>query len=314
MIITSCDKNKQVNIEISDLALITQEDFSVKQWIANIEQVEPAKGFEDMFYEDNLKSNIDIMVSQIVAKLSNRSDLRVVDRTKINEIQAEHSFQTSDWSSDVKTTEIGVAANANMLIHLTAHSANEIAVQFMNLNTMQTISILINDSNIAELSTMSFEKLSDKEQSNSFTTGLYYFNGITKSQHLYTEDNLNLITPFGKYRPANVDSQEVSQLLPRKMRNIKTFDIDENSLVTIITEDDETIYATAVVNLDDAESYFVNDNEYSTLSIGDIRIREDDGPKLLEGTVFYSNEFMSIHFASENGDGTGFAYFINFEK
>ncbi|MBQ7167024.1 MAG: hypothetical protein IJR93_08795 [Treponema sp.] len=56
------------------------------------------------------------------------------------------------------------------------------------------------------------------------------------------------------------------------------------------------------------------DDALSQLLVGKIRIREDGGAKLLEGDVFADDGALAIHFGSQNGDGSGAAYFLMFEE
>lgn len=317
VIFFSCGGEKEPSAilpTIEDLSIVEEKTATTQTLVANIEAVEPSDGFENSFYDSKISSRVDALVSDIVASLSNHTNLRIVDRTKINDIQMEHAFQNSEWSSEEKTAEIGMASNADIIINLTAFSENEINVEFTDINTMQAMNTVVSSSSVSNLSSFNLSKLIQEENSNLFTAGTYYYTGITKSQQSYTVETEEFITPYGKYSPVGVETSEVSQILSRKMQDIYSLNIDEDDLVLIETERGDLIYASASLNLKEAEIFNANGRDYSTQAIGTIRIREDDGPKLIDGTLFFKEDRMAIHFASENADGTGFAYFINFEK
>lgn len=73
---------------------------------------------------------------QLEEVISQRSDLRVIDRTKFETVKNELAFQQSDWSNKEKTAEIGKALNADMICFVTIYK-DAYKVEFLNVNTVQ---------------------------------------------------------------------------------------------------------------------------------------------------------------------------------
>ena len=73
---------------------------------------------------------------QIEEVLSNRPDLKVIDRSKVDTVLQEQAFQQSDWSDGVKSAELGRALNADVIAFIVVYSDFYI-VEFLNVNTFQ---------------------------------------------------------------------------------------------------------------------------------------------------------------------------------
>ncbi len=73
---------------------------------------------------------------QLEEVISQRPDLRVIDRTKFETVKNELAFQQSDWSNKEKTAEIGRALNADMICFVTIYK-DAYKVEFLNVNTVQ---------------------------------------------------------------------------------------------------------------------------------------------------------------------------------
>ena len=73
---------------------------------------------------------------QLEEVISQRPDLRVIDRTKFETVKNELAFQQSDWSNKEKTAEIGKALNADMICFVTIYK-DAYKVEFLNVNTVQ---------------------------------------------------------------------------------------------------------------------------------------------------------------------------------
>lgn len=76
--------------------------------------------------------------SQIEEVISQREDLRIIDRTRFESVKEELAFQQSDLSNKQKTAEIGKALNADLICFVTIYKA-AYKVEFLNVNTVQKI-------------------------------------------------------------------------------------------------------------------------------------------------------------------------------
>lgn len=73
---------------------------------------------------------------QLEQVLSQRRDLKVIDRTKIDYLKREEGFQQSDWASPEKTAEIGKVLGVNIICVITIYDSSY-KVEFSNVNTLQ---------------------------------------------------------------------------------------------------------------------------------------------------------------------------------
>lgn len=93
-------------------------------------------------------AEIEKFFSEIEEQISEKNDVTLIDRNRIDEVLKQHDFEMSLWSDDEKVAEVGKALNANMLIFLESSAffplANayngrdflrSINVEFFNINT-----------------------------------------------------------------------------------------------------------------------------------------------------------------------------------
>lgn len=95
-----------------------------------------------MVFEERVGSistnNIDAVKAyfQIEEVLSMRTDLRVIDRSRVETAMEEQAFQQSDWSDNSKTAEIGKALNADYIVFIVIYE-QFYGIEFMDVNTFQ---------------------------------------------------------------------------------------------------------------------------------------------------------------------------------
>lgn len=85
---------------------------------------------------DILDETAEVVFSKIEEVISQRKDLRVIDRTRFESVRSELAFQQSDWSSKEKTAEIGKALNADLICFVTIYR-DTYKIEFLNVNTVQ---------------------------------------------------------------------------------------------------------------------------------------------------------------------------------
>ena len=290
-------------VAVSDLAPLEKEAFAAR----HVAEVTALRG--------DSNEGLETLTAKIVQVLSSRPDLRIVDRTKMDDVMAEIAFQQSDWAEETAAATVGNAIAADMRVVLTASGADSIKVDFLDVNTLQTVTAVVTASSVESLSSLSFEAFDAAGGNKDFSlNGTWYCNGVRKSQQSYGSGDLEKITPFGRLRPEKAERDEYSDMLGRKLRSLDKMIVQDETLVTFITEDGDEIYADASFSPKEPFTATSGGKEYSTLLVGKIRIREDGGAKLLEGDVFADDGALAIHFGSQNGDGTGAAYFLMFEE
>ena len=296
----SSSSKSSTAVAVTDLAVVEHEA-SVRQHVAEISAL-----------RGDSNAALESLTAKIVQVLSSRPDMRVVDRTKMDDVMAEIAFQESDWAEETASAVVGRAIAADMRVVLTASGADAIKVDFLDVNTLQTVTAIVTAGTVGSLASTDLGAF--EPENGGFTlNGTWYCEGVRKSQTAYAASDLDKITPFGRLRPEKADSDDYSDLLNRKLRKLDTMLIQDNTLVTLTTESGDEIYADAIFSPKDAYTATSGGKEYSTLLIGTIRIREDGGAKLLEGNVYEKDGSIAIHFGSENGDGSGTAYFLMFE-
>ncbi len=143
-----CSKEKRT------LAAPTAEEIEAKEFAQSIKKVPQIYTIE--IYPIEVKgsihaSDVEGLTSQIVSALSNRRDLRVIDRSRMDDVMREHAMQQSVWAAPETTAEVGKVINANAYMYMTAITEEEISVEIEDVNTSQIISKVISKDNISEL-------------------------------------------------------------------------------------------------------------------------------------------------------------------
>ncbi|MBR1713822.1 MAG: hypothetical protein IJ717_02600 [Treponema sp.] len=289
-------------VSARDLALVETQASSAR----HVAEVSALRGESSATLEE--------LTAKIVQVLSSRSDLRIVDRTKMDDVMAEAMFQESDWAESTTSATVGKAIAADLRVALTASGEKSIKVDFLDVNTLQSVSAVVSAENVGSLSSLSLAAF-DAGGSKDFSLyGTWYCSGVRKSQTRYRAGDLEKITPFGRLRPVNAERGEYADLLGRKLRGIETMTIQDGSFVTFVLEKGEEINAEASFSPKEPYTAKQGGKEYSTLLVGKIRIRDDGGARLLEGNVYAKDGELAVHFGSQNGDGSGKAYFLMFEE
>ena len=96
-------------------------------------------------------SDVAMLKSKIIEGLSNRNNIRVIDRSRLNDVLDEHQKQQSLWASDDGKAEVGRQYNANAYVYLDAISKTEIQVTIEDIDTFQQIVKVVNETNVSEI-------------------------------------------------------------------------------------------------------------------------------------------------------------------
>ena len=289
-------------VSASDLALMETQASSAR----HVAEVSALRGESSAALEE--------LTAKIVQVLSSRSDLRIVDRTKMDDVMAEAMFQESDWAESTTSATVGKAIAADLRVALTASGEKSIKVDFLDVNTLQSVTAVVSAENVGSLSSLSLAAFDAGGSKDFSLDGTWYCSGVRKSQTRYRARDLEKITPFGRLRPVNAERGEYADLLGRKLRGIETMTIQDGSFVTFVLENGEEINAESSFSPKEPYTVKQGGKEYSTLLVGKIRICDDGGARLLEGNVYAKDGELAVHFGSQNGDGSGKAYFLMFEE
>lgn len=136
---SSAGKNSEISEQAEDL------DFIQKPKVRTVEivSIDYATGVTG--------SDVALLKSKIIEGLSNRRNIRVIDRSRLNDVLNEHQKQQSLWASDDGKAEVGRQYNANAYVYLEAISKTEIQVTIEDLDTFQQVVKLVNSSNVSEI-------------------------------------------------------------------------------------------------------------------------------------------------------------------
>ena len=75
---------------------------------------------------------------KIEEALTKRTDLKILDRSKVEAIKKEHAFNMSDYSIDAKkTAEFGHSLGAELLCFVSVYNDERYKVEFLHVNTWQ---------------------------------------------------------------------------------------------------------------------------------------------------------------------------------
>ena len=96
-------------------------------------------------------TDVALLKAKIIEELSNRGNIRLIDRSKLNDVLDEHQRQQSLWASEEALAEVGNQYNANALVYLEAISKTEIIVTIEDVNTFQQVVKVVSNSNVSEI-------------------------------------------------------------------------------------------------------------------------------------------------------------------
>jgi len=332
----SINKDRQQVIEIlSDVESVVRT-----RTIAYVDPTQTDEGVEEIYqladrYAVNRQQVLGILskeISEVVEKLS-REGFKTVERneSKISKVMKEHDFQMSEWSSDNKVAEVGKAANADVILSFVPRfkpnsdgSSNvTVDAEFMDINTMQVINFKYDGSSF---SNWDFNLL---KLNTDVPDGMWYCDGLMKSSIKYNKNNAQYITPFaGANSLAKTRDGEVSKYLVKPMQRIHISDSsgyivyedgsEEEVTVKFTAEKDRNISVSEVSYedvLDKKTSMYTSSGSgVSTMKIGNIIIRDENGKQLLKGPVYRRGSAMGVFVGTSAKDGTGTAYFLMFGK
>ncbi len=89
--------------------------------------------------QDETKITTEYVFGKIEATLSQRNDLKIVDRSKVDAVKKEHAAEDTDWSDPQKVAEIGKQLNAELLCFVYVYRG-AYKVEFLNINTFEKLS------------------------------------------------------------------------------------------------------------------------------------------------------------------------------
>lgn len=78
----------------------------------------------------------EMVFGQIEEAITQRNDLRVIDRNRFDKVREEMQFQQTDWASSEKTADLGKALNADFICIVTIYK-DSYKVEFLNVNSVQ---------------------------------------------------------------------------------------------------------------------------------------------------------------------------------
>lgn len=144
--VLSCSKNSQSASKSSEITEQSEDfEFVEKPKVRTVE-------IASIDYATGVSSgDVAVLKSRIIEGLSNRNNIRVIDRSRLDDVLNEHQKQQSLWASDDGRSEVGRQYNANAYVYLEAISKTEIQVTIEDLDTFQQVVKLVNESNVSEI-------------------------------------------------------------------------------------------------------------------------------------------------------------------
>lgn len=329
------NKRENISLMLSDVQTV-----SSARTIAYVDPTQTDDGVAEIFsladrYSANRTQTLGIVanqVSKVVEKLG-KEGFKVAERnkTKLGKIIEEHDFQMSEWSSEKKSAEVGLAENADLILTFVPRlkpSDNgsvyvSVTAEFLDINTMQTTNFNYDESGF---SNWNFLILKSNEDS---PNGLWYCDGVKKSTIKYTKNTMQFITPFaGNYALDDASRRESKKYSSDEIGKIYIYETEGNVVYSNGKEENVSVnfslekartFATDKVTYEDyldknIENYSDDGTEVSTLRIGNIRIRGESGKQILNGKIYRRGNEMGILLGTSEKNGTGYAYFMMFSK
>lgn len=302
-------------------------------------------GYEKSFDVQDGISAWNKIYTDALQEVSSRTDIVMVDRSKIDEIMLEHNFQVSDWSDESKTVEIGAALNANTIIHihpyfdeLTSEGfSNMVSIECININTMQksVFSGHVDDFKNFEIN-IGFNEYVYKTLPKKI-----YFDHVKQSLIDYEREDLNKISPFSpvkitektkKVKTEHLDFMEVSEIefmqdsdqFTYVLNNIKengTYRfVPSDGIVNLFFIDEDLILFPDIIKVRKGEhesrwdgsitaSY---EGKFNTYKMGELILYNESKRVLFKGFIYNKDYEYAFHLGSEKDDGTDRQYFSFF--
>lgn len=138
MLFSSCSKKQE---EVAS----EQQDGETIQRVRTVEvvSVEYARGVSSR--------DAASLKARIIEGLSNRRNIRVIDRSRLDDVLNEHQMQQSLWASQDDLAEVGQQYNANAYVYLEVISKDEILVTIEDVNTFQQVVKVVTPSTVSEI-------------------------------------------------------------------------------------------------------------------------------------------------------------------
>ena len=286
-------------------------------------------------YEINRNQVLGIVsknVSDITERLS-KEGFKTVERSKsnLNKIMDEHEFQMSEWSSSKKVAEVGKGQNADLVltfiprIRLATDGEAYVTLdsQFLDINTMQVYNFKYDGTSF---SNWDFNLL--KENTDTIL-GSWFCDGVMRSSVKYSKSNALYITSFAGANPlVAVDEKtekkymknRIQQMIIGEDDGVVIFDNtqEKDRIIKFTPEKDKTISLNNITYEDvldkNVSVYDESGSGVSTLKIGSVTIRDENGSQILKGPVYRRGDNIGIFVGTSGKNNTGYAYFVMFSK
>lgn len=94
---------------------------------------------KSMNTQDETKITTEYVFGKIEAALSQRKDLKIIDRSKVDAVKTEHAAEGTDWSNPETVAQIGKQLDAELLCFVYVYRGTY-KVEFLNINTFEKVS------------------------------------------------------------------------------------------------------------------------------------------------------------------------------
>lgn len=94
-----------------------------------------------LYYPEENKVNeiVELVYGEIETALTQRDDLKIIDRSKVESVKKEHDAQQSEWAKDTEQVAyIGQQLGAELLCFVNVYK-DTYKIEFLNVNTFQKI-------------------------------------------------------------------------------------------------------------------------------------------------------------------------------
>ena len=235
------------------------------------------------FETKNIERNeVNVLFEIFTNEISDSGKFKVVDRSKVDKIRDEHSFQSSDWSSDEKVAKLGNALNANIVVtgQLMPFMKKTVAsFRMLDINTMEIVSSAterVNDiSDLFDEIPNIVKKLTGEIKNTSKTENVDVATAKTETEESYTKEesaphenksqDIDFSFPKEQVVSERFSKEELSKANNRYLNNITagamllTFGIMSSVaglILTIIGFVNYDYYNNKTPSLDDYKDYY----------------------------------------------------------
>lgn len=151
LLFVSCSKNKTTQNTVQESQEPTEKNNNEFESEIEKPKIRTIEIASIDYASGVLPSDVAVLKAKIVEELSNRKNLRVIDRSRINDVLNEHQKQQSLWASDDNLAEVGKQYNANAYVYLEAINKTQIQVTIEDLDTFQQVVKIVDMTNVSEI-------------------------------------------------------------------------------------------------------------------------------------------------------------------